>query len=119
MIQIARLVLIAAAVVAVLVFMVLMRRPMKEMLGANSKLLLARRFYMRAMVLILVFAALAAVVNPSELSAGKDGTLAFMDYVWWGVKGLEPALWGIALISLGYVAIVTILYAVLGRTRDE
>jgi hypothetical protein len=119
MLLIARLAMIALAGVTVLVFIMLVRRPLKEMLGANSKLLVARRFYMRAMVLILVFAALAAVMNPSKLSADKDATLVFMDYVWWSVGGLEPVFWSVALISLGYVAILSILYAVLGRTRDE
>ena len=42
-----------------------------------------------------------------------------MEYVWWVVGGLENAFWSIGIFLLVYVLLLTILFAALGRYRDE
>jgi len=45
--------------------------------------------------------------------------MAAMEYAWWVVNRLEPAFWAAALFLIGYVVLLTILFAVLGRYRDQ
>jgi predicted permease len=42
-----------------------------------------------------------------------------MEWVWWTVDGLKPVCWSVLGILMGYVLLLTILYAVLGRYREQ
>ena len=92
----------------------IIRKPMRNLLSVNSYISPARAFYTRAFIMIVSLGALASVV---ELDA-PDSDQAGMECVWWAVENLEPVLWSTALFSMGFVLMLTILYAVLGRYHD-
>ena len=43
----------------------------------------------------------------------------FISCGWWAVDGLDWVFWSASLFLIGYVLLLTILFAVLGRYRDE
>jgi hypothetical protein len=104
---------LVAAVVA------LVRRPMHTLLTANAHLAPAAGFYGRGFVIVLVLAALAAVVGTSAPCPQQAAEKACMEWVWWTVDGLKPVCWSVLGILMGYVLLLTILYAVLGRYREQ
>jgi len=95
----------------------LMRRPMLGLLTANAYLTPAAKFYMRAFVLVVVLAALAAVTDtgfPCEKQSENTMTL-----VWWAAERLKPICWSVAGFIMVFVLLLTVLYAALGRYRDQ
>lgn len=111
-------VLLALAVAAAALTLALLLRPVRRMLSVNSVLSQARAFYVRAMALVLLLAALAAAVGAGRLAKPEQGCRASMEYVWWVVDNLKNVFWSVALLLLGFVAALTILYSALGRHRD-
>jgi len=97
----------------------LMRRPMHTLLTANAHLAPAAGFYGRGFVIVLVLAALAAVVGTSVPCPQQAAEKACMEWVWWTVDGLKPVCWSVLGLLMGYVLLLTILYAVLGRYREQ
>ena len=107
---------LAMAVVVVLIVFALVRGPMRRLLGMNSRLTECRAFFVRALLVILLLAAMGLVAGKvMDLPEGS----AFMEYVWQaagelqGVFGLAGAILG------GYVLVMTVLVLGLGRYRDE
>jgi hypothetical protein len=93
------------------------RKPMNELLKANSYISPARKFYLRSFALIIFLATLAVIVSIDELC--EEQSRHFMEGIWWIFDNLGPVLW-IAILSVGaYTLLLTILFAVLGRYHDE
>jgi hypothetical protein len=111
---------IALMVISVLICVsaiFIIRKPMKELLQANSCILQARRFYLRTFSLIVILATLAVLVTAGSPCAQQSRS--FMAGTWWIVDNLGSVLWSVT-VSLGvYVLLLTILFAVLGRYHDK
>jgi hypothetical protein len=107
------------AAVSVLAALAIVWGPMRRVLSANSTLALARGFYTRCLVLILLFSALAGIAAVHMPSADEQKSWATMQYVWWVANGLESVFWALAIFLLGYAIVLAILYSVLGRHRDQ
>ena len=116
---IAWLILAALAIVATIIVVRLIAKPMRVLLRANSYMAPAQTFYVRAFALALCLGALAAVVGTSLPKPEQGKSMAAMEYVWWVANGLAPAFWSISLFLFGFVVILTIVLAVLGRYRDQ
>jgi len=109
------LALLAAAVCLIVIGAI--RKPMNELLSANSYVSPARGFYVRSFCLIIFLATLATIISAGGPCAEQSKT--FMEGVWWIVDSLSPVLW-CATVSLGgYALLLTILFAVMGRYRDK
>jgi hypothetical protein len=111
---IAWLVLAVLTVVVCVAVISVVRKPMRELLGANSYILPARSFYLRAFTVLVFLAAFATV---SKINT-PDNDKAFMEYVWWIVESAQPLLLALSLWLIGYAALLTLLFVVLGRYRD-
>jgi uncharacterized transporter YbjL len=109
------LVLSTGVVCVTVIFAV--RKPMGELLKANSYISPASKFYLRTFSLVLFLASLGVIVGAGEPCAQQ--TECFMQCVWWVANHLSPVLWSAVLSIGGYVLLVTILFAVLGRYHDE
>jgi len=93
------------------------RGPMRTVLTANAHLMPAATFYIRTFVLVIALAALAGVAGtgmPCEKQSENAITVA-----WWIVGQLQNVCWSVGGFLMGYVVLVTILFAVLGRYRDQ
>jgi hypothetical protein len=94
-----------------------MRRPMLGLLTANTYLAPAANFYVRAFVLVVVLASVAVVAStglPCEKQAENT-----MTAVWWIAGHLQPLCLSIAGFLMAFVLLLTILFAALGRYRDQ
>jgi len=111
--------LAAAAGALVAVVAGVMRKPMQGLLTANRHMAPAAKFYGRAFVIVISLAALAAVVGTDVPCAQQAEEKAFMGWVWWTADGLEPVFWSLSGFLMGYVLLLTIVFGVLGRYRDE
>ncbi len=96
----------------------LIRKPMRRMLGANSYIAPAQGFYVRTFTLAASLVALATIAGRSMPCPDQRKSMKAMEYVWWVMDGWEPLFWGIALFLIGYVVLLTIVFAVLGRYHD-
>ena len=109
------LVLLAGAVCVAVILAI--QKPMSELLKANSYISPASKFYLRSFCLVIFLAALASIVAAGGPCAKQSKS--FMQCVWWVVDNLSPVLWSATLSLGGYVLLLTILFAVLGRYHDE
>jgi len=107
------LVLVALTVVICVVVVFAVRRPMCELLEANSYILPAKRFYLRSFTVLVFLAALATVCETDTPGSDK----AFMEYVWWVVDAAKPVLFSLSFWLIGYAVMLTVLFVVLGRYR--
>ena len=109
-------VLFAMAIVVGLIVFLLVWGPMRRLLGANDRLQQARAFFVRTLFIVLLLAAMAPV-------AGKGVTLdedaRFMQYVLQAAGRLNDVLLYVGLYLFGFVVLMTILTASLGRYRGE
>ena len=105
-----------AGVVCLLVIATI-RKPMNQLLKANSYISPARKFYLRSFCLIILLATLGTIVSTDEPCEEQSGHL--MPGIWWILRSLSPVLWSAILSIGGYALLLTILFAVLGRYRDE
>ena len=108
------IVLVALTGVVCVAVICAVRRPMRELLEANSYISPAKSFYLRAFAVLVFLAALATVCETDAPTNDK----AFMEYVWWIVGALQPTFWALSLWLMGYVALLTLLFMILGRYRD-
>ena len=115
---IAWIVLAVLAIGAAIATVCLMAKPIHRLLGANSYMAPAQSFYVRAFAVAASLGALATIAGRDIPCPDQRKSMAAMEHVWWVVEGLEPAFWIIALFLMGYVVLLTILFAVLGRYRD-
>lgn len=104
-----------AAGLGTLVF-VLVWLPMSRLLSANSRLKQAKPFFVRTLMLIMLLGAIGPVVG-TELNLPK--TAAPMEYIWQAAGELQGSFIAVGLYLFGYVVIMTILAAALGKYRDE
>jgi len=113
--------LVLAAVSAVLVVVVagLVVRPMRMLLTANSYLSPAALFYVRAFVVVMALAGLAGTFSSDIPCAKQASEKGFMEWVWWVAEGLRPVSWAVSGFLMGYALLLTILYGILGRYRDQ
>ena len=116
---IAWIVLAAVSVAIAVAVVCLIARPMGKLLASNSYMAPGQSFYVRAFALVLFLGTLATVAGRYIPSPDKRESMTVMEYVWWVAGGLESAFWSLALFLVGYVVLLTILFAVLGRYRDE
>ena len=91
-----------------------LRKPMHELLRTNSYICPAREFYLRTFTVLIILAALATVSNTDT----PDNDKAFMEYIWWIVNAAQPLFMALSFWLLGYAALLTLLFVVLGRYRD-
>jgi len=108
------LVLAAVTVVVCVAVICAVRRPMRRLLEANSYIVPAGSFYLRTFSVLVFLAALAAISKADAPDTDK----AFMEYVWWIVGALQPFFMALGFWLMGYVALLTLLFVVLGRYRD-
>ncbi len=107
--------LVMAAAVGLIVFLLVVA-PMRRLLGANSRLKQARPFFVTALLVILILGAIAPVIGES-LDLPEDS--AFMEYFWSAAGNLDGTVLSVALFLFGYVIVMTVLTAAMGRYRDE
>ncbi len=104
-----------AAGLGILVF-VLVWLPMSRLLGANSRLQQAKPFFVRTLMLVMLLGAIGPVVGKGlDLPEGA----APMEYIWQAAGQLQNTFIAVGLYLFGYVVIMTILGATLGKYRDE
>lgn len=60
---------------------------------------------------------LSALATISKTDA-PDCEKAFMEYVWWIVEAAQPLFMALSFWLIGYAAILTLLFMVLGRYHD-
>jgi len=108
-------VLVALTGVICIVVVCALRRPMDELLKANSYVSPARNFYLRTFTVLVFLAALATVCKTDTPSSDKE----FLEYVWWVVAALQTTFWALSFWLIGYVALLTLLFVVLGRYHDQ
>lgn len=114
-IQLISWLIFAAIVVLVSLFIVvLLKKPMGQILSVNTFIEPAKVFYLRTFKLIIFLAALASVAEAHLPEKDK----AFMEYVWWITASLKEPLYYLGIWIMLYAAMLTILFAVLGRLRD-
>ena len=92
-----------------------MQKPMCEMLESNTYIRRARRFYIRAFGVLVVLAGLATA---SKADLPSDDA-AFMEYVWWIAATMRTLFMALGFWLIGYAALLTLLFVVLGRYRDQ
>jgi hypothetical protein len=109
---------ISFLVALVVVFLVdrLLRPSLQQLLEEITGLAAATTFYLRSLVIVLVFVAVSACVGSvhTDIKAGAR----FMEYVWAEARDLQNVLQGIFGVLLGYVALITILVAALRRRQS-
>jgi len=108
---------ISFLVALVVVFLVdrLLRPSLRQLLEEITGLPAATEFYLRSLVIVLVFVAVSACVGSVHTDI-KPGA-RFMEYVWAEASDLQNVLQGIFGVLLGYVALITILVAALRRRQ--
>lgn len=109
------LVLLACVICVAVIFAI--RKPMSELLKANSYISPARKFYLRSFSLIIFLATLGVVAAAGRPCA--EQSKYFMKEVLWIADNLSPVFWSAILSLGGYALLLTILFAVLGRYHDE
>lgn len=91
-----------------------LRRPMRELLEANSYICPARKFYLRTFTVLVLLAALATVSKTDAPGNDKE----FLEYAWWIVDAAQSLFMALSLWLIGYAAILTLMFMTLGRYRD-
>lgn len=110
------LVLFVLAAAVGLVLFLLVWRPARKLLSANDRLLAARPFFIRTLFLLIMIGAIAPVIGET---AGAGADAAFMEHVWQAAGQLQETVIFSGLYLFGFVLVLTILAASLGRFRDE
>lgn len=108
---------VSLLVALAVVFLVdrLLRPSLRKLLEEITGLPAATEFYLRSLVIVLVFVAASASFNSvhTDIKAGSR----FMEYVWAEATDLQSVLEGVFGVLLGYVAVITILMATLRRRQ--
>lgn len=111
---IAWLSLVALTVVVCVIVSLTMRKPMRQLLEVNSYISPAKSFYLRVFTVLVFLAALATVSQTNAPASDK----AFMEYLWWVVGAAQSFFVVLCFWLIGYAAMLTVLFVVLGRYRD-
>jgi len=90
------------------------RKPMCELLESSTYISRAKRFYVRTFG-ILVFLAGLSTVAATDIPSNDT---AFMEYVWWVAETTRTLFMALSFWLIGYTALLTLLFVVLGRYRD-
>jgi hypothetical protein len=112
-----RIVLALLAAAVCLLVIVAIRKPMSELLNANSYISPAGRFYVRSFCLIIFLATLGTIISIGQPC--EEQSKHFMQCLWWILDGLSPVLLSAILCVGGYALLLTVLFVVLGRYRDK
>jgi len=107
----------AAAVAAVLIGVA--RKPLLELFRGNAHMAPGARFYARSFILVVVLGILAAVTGYHGPCPDQAESMGFWECLWRALDQLEPVLRAACLFLLGYVLLVTVLFAALGRYHVE
>ena len=101
----------------VVIFLVdrLLRPSLRQLLEEITGLPAATEFYLRSFVIVVAFVAVSACLGSGHSDLKADSR--FMEYVWSVASDLQNVLQGIFGVLLGYVALITILVAALGRRQ--
>jgi hypothetical protein len=103
-----------SAVIALLTYKLLCE-DLRRLLGAALKVPGGVSFFLRALLIVLLFSALAGSIG-KEFSLKPDAH--FIEYVWSVNSGLKDVLQNSLLSLLGYLALITVLVAVL-KPKNE
>jgi len=104
-----------AALVVVFLVDRLLRPSLRQLLEEITGLTAATDFYLRSLVIVVVFVAASACLGSVHSDLKTDSR--FMEYVWSVAGDLQNVLQGIFGVLLGYVALITILVAALRRRQ--
>lgn len=105
---------VAISVGIVLALYTLLGKSLRELLDKTIRLPAGSVFYMRALILVLLFAALSKVIN----GVHQKPEAHFMEYVWAVASDLSNVFDNLLVVLLIYVVIVTVLVVVL-RAKNE
>lgn len=109
-------ILVASAVVISVLVYLLLRRSLGGLLDDVVKLPAARKFFLRTLLVVLIFSALAATVGVSPYDSDEA---SFMERVWDVAESLESAFWAVMVVLLVYTVLQTIIVAALGRRHEQ
>jgi cytochrome c biogenesis factor len=96
--------------------------PMRRLMAANAILRAARPFYARTFFIVMLLAAWAPILGiVGSVSSDKSSpeTMTFMDAVWKVAAKIDNVCWSVVIFLAIYVVVITIVYAALGRFRDQ
>lgn len=99
----------------VLALYTLLEKSLRELLDKTIRLPAGSVFYMRALILILLCAALTKVIN----GVHQKPDAHFMEYVWAVAGDISNVFDNVFGVLLAYVAIVTILVVVLKPKNEQ
>ena len=104
---------VMAMLVGLLVFMLVVR-PLKNLLSGNKALERAQGFFVRMLLVIMVIGSIGPVIGSGGTKEGQK----FMEFLWQQAGQLGDSLVVIGLYLFGFVVLMTVLAATLGRNRD-
>jgi len=107
-------VVVVLTVVVCAAVILAIRKPMCELLESNTTIARTRRFYVRAFAVLVVLAGLTTV-TATDIPSDDP---AFMEYVWWVAETTQTLFMSLSFWLIGYAALLTLLFVVLGRYRD-
>ena len=90
--------------------------PLRKLLRANSLLVATAPFFTRTLLIVLVIGALAPIVGES---LDINDQTAAMEIVWQAADKLGNSLLAVGLYLFGFVIVMAVLAATLGRHHDE
>jgi hypothetical protein len=93
----------------------LLRRSLQELLHETVGIPAGTSFYLRSLLLILLFVALAKVINDLQVKPEAH----FMEYVWAVDSRLSDIFENIFSVLLVYLGLITVLIAVLQRKNAK
>ncbi len=110
------LLFVSMATVTALIIFFLLRGPLRQLMGMNSRLVEAKPFFVRVLFVTLMLLALG-------ISAGKMFNLppgsAFMEYVWQAAGALNSVIGWSTVVVGSFVVVILVLLLGLGRYRDQ
>ena len=109
------MVLSAITIVVCISISLAIRKPMSDMLSSNNHIVPAKGFYLRSFMVLLLLGGFAMIFEADIPEKGK----AFMEYVWWIANALQPVFFALSIWLIVYAALLTVLFAVLGRYKNE
>lgn len=110
------LILVVVALIVGGICVALVGRTFKALVIAVTKQEAAGRFFLRALVITVLFGVLSAAIGGGFTVSEEDG---IMEYVWNVAGALEGVFWSICWLLLAYAAMATVLLAALGRRNEQ
>lgn len=95
------------------------RKPMAALLRSNAWMTPGAAFYGRSFAVAVALGAVAAVAGFSPPAGEQALAMGPIEWVWWLAQRLEPVFTLGAIFLLGYTLLLTVLFSVLGRYRDQ